>query len=79
MCMAIKRIHASVLRVKLKLALPAIHLISQDDIISSTDSFRGWDGGAVACPTDIAVQALKLNVLDITEIVSVQASIGEDI
>ena len=66
MCTAINRMHAFVLQIKTRLASPAIHLISQDDIISSTDSFRGWDGGAVACPTDVAVQALELNVLDIT-------------
>ena len=66
MYMAINRIHASVLQIKLKVASPAIHLISQDDVISSTDSFRGWDGGAIACSTDVAVQALELNVLDIT-------------
>ena len=51
---------------KLRMPSPAIHFISQDDIISSADSFRGWDGGAIACPTDIAVQALKLDVLNIT-------------
>ena len=42
---------------------PAIHLISQQHIAEGADGLLDWDGGAVAIPGHIRVEALKLDVL----------------
>lgn len=59
--------------------LPAIHFVSHNNLISSIDSLRCWDGGAVARAADITVQALELNMLNIPQVVCVQASISKDV
>ncbi len=54
---------------------PPIHLVGQNDLISATDSLCGRDGGAIAGAADITVQPLKLNVLDLSQSLTVQTRI----
>ena len=54
---------------------PPVHLIGQNDLISATDSLCGRNGGAIAGTADITVQPLKLNVLNLSQSVSVKPRI----